>query len=283
MRNLILVSKTPIVIQIFTLVCKKLNIALEILNEPQIDHKVDIIVIDREFINDRFNILKTYTKQIGAISKDDLPFEMANDFVVPLPFLPSSLQNILEEQIQIIVKKANTKTYISNIEPDTAEIAPVYINPDNEDSDPAVEYLESLADCIAFDMNEESDDSMVPIATLNDGGILDTKELSKIEEIINPLNDIAQSIPTDFVTEEDENDTGEWVDLASIIDQAIDEINTTSNIYNHYDNKPIKLMLNNYSMNELTPLLNMLDQNIIDSLSDGSEVTVQLKLGTTNE
>jgi len=281
MRHLILVSKTPIVIQIFTLVCKKLNIALEILNEAQIDHKVDIIVIDREFINDRFNILKTYTKQIGAISKNDLPFEMANDFVVPLPFLPSLLQNILEKQLEIIIKKANTKTYISNIEPLNTEKQPVYVDPNNEELDPAVEYLESLADCIAYDMSEESDDSIVPIATLNDGGILDTKELSKIEEIINPLNDITQNISNNFIDEQDDNE--EWIDLSSIIDQAIDEINTTDNVYNNYENKPIKLLLNDYSMNELTPLLNLLDQNIIDSLSEGNEISVQLKLGSTNE
>ena len=111
MRELILVSKTPIIIQIFTLISKKLNIRLEVLSEAQIDHKVDIIVVDKEFIDDRFNILKTYTRQIGAITNEELPFELANDFTIPLPFLPSNLQTILENQLQIIIKKANTKTF----------------------------------------------------------------------------------------------------------------------------------------------------------------------------
>ena len=115
-KNLVLVSKKPIVIQIFTLVCKKLNISLEVLHDAQIDHKVDMIVLDNEFINDRFNIIKTYAKIIGAISKEELPFEFANDFIVPMPFLPSVLQEILETQIEILNKRINSKTYVSNVE-----------------------------------------------------------------------------------------------------------------------------------------------------------------------
>ncbi len=93
-KNLILVSRKQIIIHIFTLVCKKLNISLTVLSEAQLDQKVDIVVIDSEFIDDRFNILKSYSKLIGAISKEELSFETANDFRIPLPFLPSSLQVI---------------------------------------------------------------------------------------------------------------------------------------------------------------------------------------------
>ena len=82
MKSLILISKKPVVIQIFTLVCKQLHINLEVLHEAQVDHKVDIMVIDKEFICDRFNILKSYCKRIGAISKDQLSFDIANDFVI---------------------------------------------------------------------------------------------------------------------------------------------------------------------------------------------------------
>ena len=103
-KSLILVSKKPIIVQIFTLVCKKLNIQLEVLNEVQIDHKVDIIIIDNDFIDDRFDIVKSYAKLMGAISKEELPFASANDFIIPLPFLPSSLENILETEKKIIKK-----------------------------------------------------------------------------------------------------------------------------------------------------------------------------------
>ena len=71
------------------------------------------------------------------------------------------------------------------------------------------------------------------------------------------------------------------MDLSSIIDQAIDEVNTVSEIYSKFDNKPIKVLLNNYELDELTPLLNKLDQDIIDSLTDGYEINLQIKLGQT--
>ena len=41
------------------------------------------------------------------------------------------------------------------------------------------------------------------------------------------------------------------------------------------------MLLNNYELEELTPLLNKLDQDIIDSLTDGYEINLQIKLGQT--
>ena len=269
-KSLILVSRKPIIIQIFTLVCKKLAINLEVLADAQIDHKVDIIVMDNDFIDDRFNIMKSYAKLIGAISKKELPFESANDFLIPLPFLPSVLENILETQLDILKKRNNSKMYISNIEVPDDEYD------DEEEVEPAVEYLESLADDIAYDMEDENDDSIVSFASLNGGGILDTKELSNIKNIMTKEN-----IKNENTAENKEDN--EWMDLSSIIDQAIDEVNAVSEIYSKFDNKPIKVLLNNFELDELTPLLNKLDQDIIDSLTDGYEINLQIKLGKTED
>ena len=282
-KTLILISKTPIVIKIFTLVCKKLSIRLEVLKEAQIDHKVDITIVDKDLIDDRFNILKTYSKVIGAISNKELSFEMANDFLIPLPFLPSTLEKVLDEQLQIIRKKENSKTYISTIQAseveNEAEQIPQYAN---EELEPAIDYLENLAEGIAQNVKGENDDSIVSISSIeNQGGILDIDELSKIEDIFSVESNTAQTSQKEFSKDEDTND--QWHDLSSIIDDAINEVNTTSNIYDRLDNKPIKILLNNYSLTELTPLLNMLDQDIINTLTDGFDVTVQLKLGKTNE
>jgi hypothetical protein len=281
-KTLILISKTPIVIQIFTLICKKLSIKLEILKEAQIDHKVDITIVDKDLIDDRFNILKTYSKVIGAISNKELSFEMANDFLIPLPFLPSTLEKILDEQLQIIRKKENSKTYISNINPDELdEFNPKVVQAANEELDPAIEYLESLADGIASNLKDESDDSIVSLSSIDEqGGILDLSELSKIEDIFSAEAKIADSGNKEFSKEDDNDD--QWHDLSSIIDDAINEVNATGNIYDKLDNKPIKILLNNYSLTELSPLLNMLDQEIINTITDGYEVTVQLKLGQKN-
>ena len=287
MKNLILVSRKPIIIQIFTLVCKKLNLSLEILSEAQLDHKVDIVVIDDEFIDDRFNILKSYSKLIGAITNEELPFETANDFIIPLPFLPSSLQEILEQQIEILNKRINSKMYISNIEVSNEEYQDKFTTSDIEeenkteekDTAQAVEYLESLAEDIAEDMIEETDDSMVSVSSIKSGGILDRSELSAIEEIIN--YDVEEEEDSVFV--ESNSNEKEWLDLSSIIDQAIDEVNTVNNIYDKFDSKPIKLLLSNYDLEQLSPLLNMLNQDIIDSLTQGDEINLQLKLGEQNE
>lgn len=282
-KTLILISKTPIVIQIFTLICKKLSIKLEVLKEAQIDHKVDITIVDKDLIDDRFNILKTYSKVIGAISNKELSFEMANDFLIPLPFLPSTLEKILDEQLQKIRKKENSKTYISTIESNEVdEINQQISQSANDELDPAIDYLENLADGIANNVIGETDDSIVSASSIDEqGGILDLSELSKIEDIFSTESKTSDSGNKEFAKDEDNND--QWHDLSSIIDDAINEVNATSNIYDKLDNKPIKILLNNYSLTELTPLLNMLDQEIINTLTDGYEVTVQLKLGQKNE
>ncbi len=281
-KNLVLVSKKPIVIQIFTLVCKKLNISLEVLHDAQIDHKVDMIVLDNEFINDRFNIIKTYAKIIGAISKEELPFEFANDFIVPMPFLPSVLQEILETQIEILNKRINSKTYVSNVEVEDDDYEDEFAINTMQKDDPSisVDYLESLADDIADDMREEADDSVVSRSSVNHGGILDRNELSMIESIMGEQAEF--NTQNDFIDVDEESDD-QWIDLSSIIDQAIDEVNTVDHIYNKTDNNPIKLLLNNYELDELKPLLSMLDQEIIDSLADGNEVSVLLKLDSNDK
>jgi hypothetical protein len=277
-RSLILVSKKPVVVQIFTLVCKKLNILLTVLNEAQVDSKADIIVMDTEFIDDRFNIVKGYSKLIGAISKKELPFEIANDFLVPLPFLPSVLQDILEEQLVVLDKKEKSKTYMTAVDTPQEEVTQ---EAPSDDSEPALDYLESLADDIAVDMDEENDDSIVSVASINNGGVLDSNELSQIEELIDPSG-IENEVKTFADIDENENED-KWLDLSSIIDQAISEVNTVGDIYNKYDNHPINVLLNNYELDQLTPLLNLLDQNIIDSLTQGQEITLQLKFENTNE
>lgn len=273
-KSLVLISRKPIIIQIFTLVCKKINVTLEVLPELQIDKKVDIIVIDTEFINDRFNIIKTYCKVIGAISNEELPFEIADDFIISLPFLPSSLQTILETQIDILNKRMNAKIYISNVEVEDANDEFVIDDTiKQDDTENAVEYLESLADDIASDMSEEVDESVVSISSLNHGGVLDRNELSNIENIIN--ENVQNNSQNDFVELEGENE--EWLDLSSIIDKAIDEVNSVTQVYDGEQIKPIRLLLNNYDIEELKPLLSMLNQDIIDSLTDGNEVNLQLK------
>ena len=310
MKSLILVSKKPVVIQIFTLVCKQLHISLEVLHDAQLDHKADIIVIDKDFISDRFNILKSYCKIIGAISKDELSFDIANDFLISMPFIPSQLYTILDKQLDVLNKRAKSKVYVSNVEvPDeeagvldeynvndtyedefiiddlapkvpktlTQEMPPPAI----DETENAVDYLEGLADDIAFNMEEENDDSIVSISSVNQGGVLDNKELSMLENIVNDT--ASQQMELDkFAKFEEEKKDESWLDLSSIIDQAIDEVNmvdgVAQTINTSSNDGSMNVLINNYELEQLKPILRLLDQNAIDRISDGNEVNLTLKL-----
>ena len=112
--NLLLICETVIIEQIFSLVCKKLNIELTIQKTNDVNEKFDLIVIDQNFIDDKFNIIKQFSKKLGAISSEELPFDKSRDFIIPRPFLPTKLQEILKEQIEFISKEEVTTTSNNN-------------------------------------------------------------------------------------------------------------------------------------------------------------------------
>lgn len=251
--KLLLVSKTPIVIQIFSLVCKKIDLELIVQNDNEVDEKYDLLVIDKEFIDDRFNIIKQYSKKLGAIVSEELPFEKARDFIIPRPFLPLQLQSILEEYVSII--KNEEKEELNSKKTNVNTTAHV------------VDYVESLADDIAMDIEDESDESIITLASLRDGGVLNNGELNKINDILHD-DDIAD----EFQKLEEED----WLDLSEIIDRAIDDVKDYD--FEQDLTQPIKVLLNNHNLDELKPLLTKLDQNIVDSLIAGNVIDLQLKL-----
>jgi uncharacterized protein YdiU (UPF0061 family) len=265
MIEAILVTKEPIVKKIFSLVSNKIGIDLKICdNTDEITEKSDLIILDEEFINDRFNIVKTYSKRIGAISSEDLDFNKQRDFLINRPFLPSQLEVLLNEQIEFLKQQE-----VSTKEEKKKKIE---IEEEKETLDPAVNYLSSLADDILDEMEEEDDESVVSTSAMDHGGVLDNVELTKIKEILNNQNDPTLTNKEYVLNEED------WMDLNDIIEKAISEVKD----YEFEEEKPIKLVLNNYSIDELRPLFNRLNQNIIDNLANGDEITLQLKLREGN-
>jgi hypothetical protein len=274
-KHIVLVSKKPIVIQIFKLVCNKLDIKLDILQDSQIDNKVDIIVMDTDFIDDRFNSAKPYAKLMGAISKVELPFEIANDFIIPIPFLPSNLEDILQTQFNIIKERENKKVYVKNI--DQSE--------DKEDEDideveASLDYIDNLANDIGSSIIDEpnsDDESIVKVEKELDGGVLDKNQLDEIGDLLDPHPELTNS----FVQEEPLEDEN-WQDLASIVDQAINEANTINGIAETV-NKIVDVKLNDYQLEQLTPLLNILDQDILDQLTQGEEIRLNLKFENEDE
>jgi len=252
--NLILVTKTPIIEKIFTLVCKKLNIVLSVQDSSPINETADFIIIDEEFVDDDFNRLKQHTKKLAAIVSEELPFDKSRDFIIQRPFLPNHLESLLKEQVEFIKEDLKEENKPKKLEFDEEEVISSYV--------------ESLADDIADTIEEDNDESIVTIASLNNGGVLDNQELHKI-------TDLLEEKELDFSEVVSQND---WKDINQIIDDALNEVEEYE--FNLEENKedPIKLILNNYNISELKPFLQKFDQGVIDRLSNGEDVNVTLCL-----
>ena len=104
--------------------------------------------------------------------------------------------------------------------------------------------------------------------SLNIGGILDHSELSKINNILRE----------DVIQNEINLEKTDWKDIAAIIDDALEEVkeyefDLTQTPIKHYN-----LVLSNFHINELRPLLEKFDQTVIDRLSSGESVDIRLSL-----
>ena len=275
-KKLALLTKTNIIANIFTLVSQKLNIELSFINDDRVDEQYDIIIIDDEFINEHFNINKPFCQSLGAITSNKLSFEKSTDFIIPRPFLPMQLQNILIKEFENIRQKL--------IKGSKEEI----VTKTSDHLTPAIDYLESLAEDIAQDIEYESDESIINPSNINledtEGGVLDANELSKIQSILKNGYDTPND-SKEYFEEADEMSERDWHNLSDIIDKAIDDIKGYD-IEQDY-NEPIELILNRYSIEQLKPLFEKLDQNIIDTLTSGNRVMLELILNNdekrTNE
>jgi len=214
--NLLLMTQTPIIKQIFNLVTSKLNLELTVLDVNIVSGQFDIIIIEDILWDDKFP-LKSYANKLGVISKNQNYFKSKVDFLLSKPFLPSDLLDTITNQIDAIAIQKPSEVLVE-------------------------------------------DESVVQNDFVNDGGILDSSELLKIQDLL--LDDKI-------------NDADDWIELSKIIDQAMDdEIDDCQ-----FDaNKSIKLILNDYSIHEMSGLLNKLDQEIVDALMAGEEITLKLKV-----
>lgn len=264
MINLILVSKVDIINQIFTLVVKKLSIDFEIINDDGVLHQVDIIVIDDEFVSTNIIKYKSYCDKLVLLSKENIDIKNSDfDFVLTKPFLPS--------QLQLFLEKINKKDIIElKKENDNLNI----VDSQEEDIDDLISFVENIADDVPQDITDEyseleQDDTVITQEDLGHGGVLDKDELSKLFDLMNDEENENNNLTTSSMKDSD------WIDLGQIIDEAIEDVQE----YEFDKNKPIKLILNEYSMKELSPLFKKLDQNIIDCLTNGNEISLELRLG----
>ena len=262
--TILLICDATIIEHIFTLVCKRLHIKLTIQKTNSVNEKFDLIIIDQSFIDDKFNTIKQFSKKLGAISSEELSFDKSRDFIIPRPFLPTKLEEILIEQIEYIKEEKSKEKELE-------------LNRYEEDEDVFVpitkKYIESLdsknTNYSDDDLYEEEDDeSIISSNSLNIGGILDHRELSKINNILRE----------DVIQNEINFEKTDWKDIAAIIDDALDEVKEYEFDLTQTPIKPYNLVLSNFHINELRPLLEKFDQTIIDRLSSGESVDVRLSL-----
>lgn len=261
--NLLLITKTKMIIKIFDLICTKLDIKLGVQNNTEVNGRFDFIIVDQDLIDDRFNIIKQMASKIGAITNEELPFDKSRDFLIPRPFLPHDLQNILNEQIEFIKEEKR----LEKIEVEKKHNEDEQYEDDVED---LTMYINSIAD----DIDDESDESIVSIASMRDGGVLDKSELGKINSILEE-NDIQAEMLKQFQDEEEMNEN-DWKDLSDIIDDALNEVSDYEFDVDYQE--PVKLVLNNYNMEELKPLLSKFNESLIDKLSQGETIDLKLSL-----
>ena len=254
--KLLLLSKTPIIIQIFKLICVKLELEYKNDISKKIQEKYDLIVLDEEYIVKDFSAIKQYARRIGIISKDKLSTDTASDFEITRPFLPKQLNDILEEQMVFL--KNEVLEEMKQEEERMKDESLVNIDELNS-------YVDSIADYIVDDIDNDNDESIVSFSSLNEGGVLDSSELSKINQIL-----LDSSVEDAY-----ELDQREWKDLSDVIDEALNEVKE----YEFSDsNKSIDLILNQYNLDELSPLFSKVDQSIIDRLTRGETIDIRLSL-----
>ena len=283
--NLLLISEASIIEHIFTLVCKRLDINLTIQKIHSLNDNYDLIIVDQTFIDDKFNSLKPHTKKLGAISSEELSFDKSKDFVIPRPFLPTQLEAILIEQREIIKEDDDYEFEKNKIVESTYE-SPVESNSKEEVDDsvvivPIVDYVETVLDQeVLRNANannniepivgeyDEEDESIVSLAAMNLGGVLDSNELNKINDILRE----------DSIQNEINLEKNDWQDINSIIDDALAEVREYEFDLKQVQPKPYELILSNFNINELRPLLEKLDQTVIDRISAGEVVDVKISL-----
>jgi hypothetical protein len=270
--NLLLVCETTIIEHIFTLVCKRLNIKLTIQKSNVVNEKFDLIVIDQNFIDDKFNLIKQFSRKLGAISSEELSFDKARDFIIPRPFLPTKLEALLVEQIKFIKEEKENEKDSKRI-----SFSKTTFTEDEDVTVPVINYVDSLDDDEPYykndftynehDDEEEEDESIVHLE-LSSGGILDNKELNKINDILRE----------DSIQNEINLEKNDWKDISAIIDDALDEVKEYEFDLSTPVIKPYNLILSNFSINELRPLLEKFDQTVIDKLSSGETVDIRMSL-----
>jgi len=270
-KNITLITNTDIIKQIFTLVCNKLSLNLEIYPNDINIKKADILIYeDINYNKDEVIRYKSMCSVLAVIAKQRV-YEYEGCYLIKKPFLPSALVNNISELIDNVnsLKPKVIPEEINNI--DEIEELTFDNNFDiNSGVDDLVDFIENIEDEDA----KEDEDIIIRKSDLGHGGVLDQKELTNLHNIISD-NDIKGSSIIEELPIVKKAEDDEWLELNDIIDDVIDDISSETNLE---ENENILLVLNKFTMDELSPLLNKLDQDAIDKISSGNDLNITIRL-----
>jgi len=279
-KNITLITSTDIIKQIFTLVCNKLSLNLEIYPNDINIKKTDILIYE-DIIYNKNEIIryKSMCSVLAVIAKQKV-YEYEGCYLIKKPFLPSALVNNISELIDSVstIKHKQIPSEINSIdEMDELSLENNKLYEDdnfdiNSGVDDLVDFIDNIED-IKDEEQLEDEDIIIKKSDLGHGGVLDQKELSNLHNIISD-NDIKGSdILEELSSEDKKND--DWLELNDIIDDVIDDISSETI---KEENNNILLVLNKFTMDDLSPLLNKLDQDAIDKISIGKDLNITLRL-----
>ena len=260
MKTITLITNTNIINKIFTLVCTKLEISLDIQENDNNIKSTDILIIDDNLFNaDNIIRYKSISSNISIITKEKI-YEYEAFNIIKKPFLPSLLTEQLENIINNLDKKNEIKQKTSYED-----------NSIDDGVNDLVDFIDSIEED-KLNINDDIEDIYVSKEDLGHGGVLDKEELDILHDMISDSNEQIEELDEIKIIE-DKND---WLELSEIIDKAIDDVQAIDL------NDELVLILNQYSMDELSPLLNKLNQDCIDKLSAGQELLLKIKLKNSN-
>ena len=276
-KNITLITNTDIIKQIFTLVCNKLSLNLEIYPNDINIKKADILIYEDSNYNKSETIrYKSMCSVLAVIAKQRV-YEYEGCYLIKKPFLPSALVNNISELIdsvnskqpKVMPKEINNIDEIEELTLDNNKSFEEENFELNSGVDDLVDFIENIED----EDQKEDEDIIIRKSDLGHGGVLDQKELTNLHNIISD-NDIKGSDITEELPMTNDED-GEWLELNDIIDDVIDDISSETIIEK---NENILLVLNKFTMDELSPLLNKLDQDAIDKISSGNDLNITIRL-----
>ena len=213
--NLLLINKNPVVSRMINISAPKADFEIEecdsIYDLPK--GHFDVVIVDDEMYDENF--LKEVKEsidfeKIGIITSSKEEKEGFN-FVLIKPFLPTDLVELLRDlKFQILSQKEEFK------EDDSEKL-----EESEEERQNILELNRDKEEIVAID-EEEEEEPFVKKEDLDEGGVLDKNELSKVQELLEEKEEDLENLPKE--SEEERDLENKNLELKNVSDEIEEEV-----------------------------------------------------------